>query len=97
MSGMRVAQVDVHIEDEVRDLLNHTCNGKISTELLRLLHVAAATGLQVAAVGCSINRCNIEDGELAGFRQCPAQLIARAHESALLVRARSVDFACRLI
>lgn len=89
---MDVPHVNIHIENKVRDLLNHTGDGKISAEPLRVLHVAAAAGLPVAAVRRSIDRRNVEEDELAGFRQRLAHLIARAHQPALLIRPRSLHF-----
>jgi hypothetical protein len=59
------------------------------------LDIAASTGLQVTAVRRSIDRCNVEEDELAGFRQRPTQLIARAHQPALLIPPRSVYFALK--
>ena len=53
---MDVPHVNIHIENKVRDLLNHAGDGKISGELLRVLHVATAAGLQMAAVRRSIDR-----------------------------------------
>ena len=66
---MGIAQVDIHIENKVRDLLNHARDGEIRTNLLCVLHVATATGLQVTAVRCSIDRRNVENGKFSGFRQ----------------------------
>ena len=86
---MDVPHVNIHIENEVRDLLNHTGDGKISAELLCVLHVA---GLPVAAVRRSIDRRNVEEDELAGFRQRLSHLIACAHQPALLIRPRSLHF-----
>jgi hypothetical protein len=50
LSSMCIPHVNIHIENEGRDLLNHTGDGEISTKLLCVLHVAAATGLQVTGV-----------------------------------------------
>ena len=61
---MDVPHVNIHIENKVRDLLNRTGDGKIGAELLRVLHVAAATGLQVAAARRSIDRRNVEEDDL---------------------------------
>lgn len=90
---MCVPQVDIHIENKVRDLLNHTGDGKISTKLLRVFHVAAATGLQVTGVRCSMDRRDIENDEFSGFRQRFSELIAGVLQPPLLVRAWSIHFA----
>ena len=82
---MHVAQVDVHVENEVRDLLHHAGDGHIRAQLLRILHIATAAGLQIAAVRRSIHRGNVEQLELAGFRQSFAQLIADPHQAVMLV------------
>ena len=92
---MDVPHVNIHIENKVRDLLNHAGDGKISAELLCVLHVAAAAGLQMAAMRRSVDRRNVEEDELAGFRQGPAQLVACAHQPSLLVRPRPLYFALK--
>src|SRR6266851_7833191 len=79
LSGSGVPYVDIHIQNKVRNLLNHTRDGEIGTELLCVVHVAAAAGLQIAAVRRSIDRRDVEDRKLSGLRQCLAQLIAGAH------------------
>ena len=52
---MGIPQIDIHIEDESRDLLNHTCNGNVGTELLRQVYITTAAGLQIAGVRRSID------------------------------------------
>ena len=49
----------------------------------------------MAAVRRSIDRRNVEEDELAGFRQRPAQLIPCARQLSLLVRPRSLHFALK--
>jgi len=90
---MCVPQVDVHIENKVRDLLNHTGDGKISTKLLRVFHVAAATSLQVTGVRCSMDRRDIENDKFSGIRQRFTQLIAGFPQTPLLVRPWPIHFA----
>ena len=90
---MGIAQVDIHIENKVRDLLNHARDGKICTNLLCVLHIAATAGLQVTAVRCSIDRRNVENGKFSGFRHRLAQLIAGVHQPPLFVRPRPIHFA----
>ena len=49
----------------------------------------------MAAVRRSIDRRNVEEDELAGFRQRPAQLIPYAHQPSLLVRPRPLHLALK--
>ena len=90
---MGVTQVNIHVENKVRDLLNHTGDGKISTKLLRVFHVAAATGLQVTAVRCSMDRRDVEDDKFSGFCQGFAKLFTGIHQSPLLVCPWAIRFA----
>src|SRR5580692_875619 len=52
LPGMRVPQIDIHVEDEGRDLLNLAGDGEIGAKPLCQLHVTAATGLQITGVCC---------------------------------------------
>jgi len=90
---MCIPHVNIHVENEGRDLLNHTGDGEISTKLLCVLHVAAATGLQVTGVRRSIDRRDVEDDKLTGSRQCLAQLFGNVLQPPLFVRLRSIHFA----
>lgn len=90
---MCIPQIDIHIENEGRDLLNQTGDGEIGTKLLGVLHVAAAAGLQVAGVRRSIYRHNVEDDKFPVFRQGFAQLIGDVLQPPLFVRLRSHHFA----
>jgi hypothetical protein len=71
--------------------LHYACNGEFGTELLCILHVAAAAGLQIAAMRCSIDFGNVEQTELAGLLQLPAQLIADTHQPVTLVSPRTIN------
>ena len=90
---MRIPQVDIHIENEGRDLLNQTGDGEIGTKLLCVLDVAAAACLQVIGVRRSIYRRDVEDDKFSGFRQRFSELIAGVLQPPLLVRAWSIHFA----
>src|SRR3979490_2345260 len=95
LAGMGVRNVDIHIQNKVRNLLNHARDREIGPELLCVARVATAAGLQVAAVRRSINRGAVEDRKLSGFRQCLAQLIAGAHQPLLFVGPRPIHFALK--
>ena len=65
-------------------------NGEIGAELLRIFHVAAAAGLQVAGVRRSIDRSDVEQAEPAELGEFPAQLVAGAPQPFMLVIPRPV-------
>jgi len=90
---MRIPQVDIHIENEGRDLLNQTGDGEIGTKLLCVLDVAAAACLQVTGVRRSIYRRDVEDDEFSISRQRFAQLFGDVLQPPLFVHLRSIHFA----
>src|SRR6202171_2991916 len=47
LSGLGGPNINIHVQNKVRNLLNHARDGKIGTELLCVLRVAAAAGLQI--------------------------------------------------
>ncbi len=55
-SGMGVPNVDIHIQNEVRNLLNHTRDREIGAELLCVAHVATA-----ALTGATSRTANFPD------------------------------------
>lgn len=90
---MGIPQIDIDVEDEVRDFLHHAGDGEIGTKLLSQLNIATAASLQVAAVRCRIDRRDVEQIEPAGLRQLPTQLIADAQQSVVFVGSRAVNLA----
>ena len=89
-AGLHVAQIDIDVEDEVRNLLHHAGDFEIGAELLRQFHIAAAAGLQIALMRRSIDRRDVEHLELAGLAQFLAQLVADLHQPRLFIRALDV-------
>src|SRR5258708_19566736 len=81
---MCVPQVNIHIKNEGGDLFNQTGDGEIGSKLLCVLHVAAATGLQVTCVRRSIDRRDVEDDKLSAnaLRSCSATSFSRRCSSA---------------
>jgi len=54
-SGVRVAQEQLDVEDDARDLLHHAGDFEIGAELPRQFRVASAAGLQIALMRRSID------------------------------------------
>ena len=88
--GMHIPQVDIHVENKRRDLLNQAGDGEIGAELLRIVHIATAAVLQVTGVRRSIDRRDIQHHVMSALRQCLAQLFSHVFQSPLLIRLRSV-------
>ena len=94
-AGLRITQIDIDVEDEVRDLLHHAGDVEIGTEFSRQFDITAAACLQIALMRRSIDRRDVEDRKLSGFRDCLAQLIAGAHQPPFFVGPRPIHFALK--
>src|SRR5258705_451191 len=82
---MDVTHEDGQVENQGRYLPHDTRDDEIGADPLRILDVATAAGLQIATLSRNLHRRDVEELELAGFRQLPAHLITDADQSIMLV------------
>ena len=73
--GVGVAHDNVHIEDQIGDLLDPPAHREIGAQLIGEICVAAVAGPQVGGFGLRRDRGNINNGNSSGFRQLLTQLI----------------------
>src|SRR6266850_6147351 len=85
---MDVTHEDGQVENQGRYLPHDTRDDEIGADPLRILDVATAAGLQIATLSRNLHRRDVEELELAGFRQLPAHLITDADQSIMLVGLR---------
>ena len=93
--------IEIDVEDQVRNLLHSASNRKLSTELFRKIGVTAATCLKARLTCLRPDRSNVDNFKFARACYERAQLITEPRQAGCFIRPlairRPLQDSCQLI